>query len=173
MKMKKECHTKQGYLKKPFLSRTGFGLWQAIMIILIISGLMVVVLKYSRIAAKHTADTYEREQLELYLNGAVEMTLLAISEHNRSADGCISHYDASTIPSLPSVTKKGITYSADVNIQRYYLLSGSLDAGYCGALTQPIETEETHGMVLMEIEALATVDGNTTSRILRRTLQRP
>ena len=156
------------YLKKPILSRTGFGLWQAIMIILIISGLMVVVLKYSRIAAKHTADTYVREQLELYLNSAVEMTLLAISDHNRTTGSCIS-----APPGLPSVTKKGVTYSANVNITKYYLFAGSLDAGYCGALTEPIQSEETHGMVLMEIEALATVDGNTTSRILRRTLQRP
>ena len=126
-----------------------------------------MVLKYSRIADKHTADTYVREQLELYLNSAGEMTLLAISDHNRSTGSCIS------TTALPSVTKKDITYSANVNIRKYYLLAGSLDAGYCGALTQPIQSEETHGMVLMEIEALATVDGNTTSRILRRTLQRP
>ena len=148
--------------------KKGFGLWQAIMIILIISGLMVVVLQYSRIAAKHTSDTYVREQLELYLNSVVEMTLLEISQRNRSTLGCLS------APSgLVTVTKKGVSYSANVQIKRYYLLTGSLDADYCGVLTQPIQTPETHGMVLMEIEALATVDGNTTARILRRTLQRP
>lgn len=138
------------------------------MIILIISGLMVVVLKYSRIAAEHTADTYVREQLELYLNSAIEMTLLSISEHNRSAGlGCLPSYTP------PNVNVRSITYSAHIDITRYYLLAGSQDALDCGALTFPIQTEETQGMILMEVEANATVDGNISSRILRRTLQRP
>jgi hypothetical protein len=145
--------------------KKGFGLWQAIMIILIISGLMVVVLQYSRIAAKHTSDTYVREQLELYLNSVVEMTLLEISQRNRSVSGCLS-----APSSLSTVTKKGVSYSANVSIKRYYLYKDE----NCGpALSHYIQTPETHGMVLMEIEALATVDGNTTARILRRTLQRP
>lgn len=146
--------------------KKGFGLWQAIMIILIISGLMVVVLKYSRISAEHTADTYVHEQLELYLNSAIEMTLLAISEHNRST-GCLSSY----VP--PNVTIRSINYSANVDITQYYLLAGSQDAVDCGILSYPIQTEETHGMVRLEVEANATVDGNLSSRILRRTLQRP
>ena len=157
-------------MKKPkVLIRKGFGLWQAIMIILIISGLMVVVLQYSKIAAKHTYDTYVKEQLELYLNSIVEMTLLEISLYDRTATpDCLSSYTP------PSVTKKSVTYSANVNIQKYYLLSGSADSGFCGpGLTEEIESEETHGMVLLEIEALAVVDGNISSRILRRTLQRP
>jgi len=148
------------------LFKKGFGLWQAIMIILIISGLMIVVLKYSRIAAEHTSDTYIREQLELYLNSTVEMALLAISEHNRSI-GCLSSYTP------PNVNVRSIRYSANVDITRYYLLTGSQDALDCGVLTYPIQTEETHGMVRLEIEANATVDGNVSSRILRRTLQRP
>ena len=145
--------------------KKGFGLWQAIMIILIISGLMVVVLQYSRIAAKHTSDTYVREQLELYLNSVVEMTLLEISLRDKSV--CLSSYTP------PTVTKKKIVYSANVNIGAYYLLSGVSEFGSCAATIENIQTPETHGMVLMEIEALATVDGNTTARILRRTLQRP
>ena len=152
---------KRGFLKQ----RKGFGLWQAIMIILIISGLMVVVMKYSRIAAKHTADTYIREQLELYLNSVVEMTLLSISLQDKSS--CISNY----IP--PVVTKKGVTYSGNVDVKSYYLLNGVSEFASCAATIENIQTQETHGMVLMEIEAIATQDGNVTSRILRRTLQRP
>ena len=164
MKMKSEDQIKKG-----------FGLWQAMMIILIISGLMVVVLKYSRIAAQHTADTYVREQLELYLNGFIEQTLLAISEHNRSVvPDCLASF--SSPADVPVITKKGVTYSATSTITKYYLFPDTptiTDASDCGALTQLIQTEETHGMVMMEIEATASVDGNITSRILRRTLQRP
>lgn len=145
--------------------KRGFGLWQAIMIILIISGLMVVVLKYSRIAAKHTADTYVREQLELYLNSVVEMTLLRISLQDKTT--CVSNY----IP--PIVSKNGVVYSGNVDVKSYYLLNGISEFGSCAATIENIQTQETHGMVLMEIEAVATQDGNITSRILRRTLQRP
>ncbi|PHR54924.1 MAG: hypothetical protein COA44_12045 [Arcobacter sp.] len=151
--------------------KKGFGLWQAIMIILIISGLMVVVLKYSRIAAKHTADTYVREQLELYLNSAIELTLLQISLTPKS--NCLASFSASTTPQLPTITKKGVTYSANVNVSKYYLLNGVSEFGSCGANIINIQSEETHGMVLLEVEAIATVDGNISSRILRRTLQRP
>ncbi len=149
------------HLKK----RKGFGLWQAIMIILIISGLMVVVMKYSRIAAEHTADTYVREQLELYLNSVVEMTLLTISLQDKSS--CVSSY----IP--PVVTKKGVTYSGNVDVKSYYLFNGVSEFASCAATIESIQTQETHGMALMEIEVIATQDGNVTSRILRRTLQRP
>jgi len=135
------------------------------MIILIISGLMIVVLKYSRIAAEHTADTYVREQLELYLNSAIEMTLLEISLRDKTS--CLNTYTP------PSVTKKKTVYSANVNVTKYYLLNGIGEFGSCSAVIENIESEETHGMVLLEVEALATVDGNVTSRILRRTLQRP
>ena len=149
-----------GFLKKP----NGFGLWQAIMIILIISGLMTVVLQYSRIASKHTADTYVREQAELYLNSVIEMTLLKISLQDKSV--CLSSY----IP--PVMSKNGVVYSGSVDIEKYYLLSGVNEFTTC-SIVENIQTEETHGMALMQVEVIATVDGNTSARILRRTLQRP
>jgi len=155
-KLKPNC-----FLKKP----NGFGLWQALMIILIISGLMVVVLKYSRIAAQHTADTYVREQLELYLNSVVEMTLLEISLRDKTS--CLSTFTP------PSVTKKNVVYSATVTITKYYLLNAVSEFGSCTATIIHIESEETHGMIMMEVEALASVDSNVTARILRRGLQRP
>ncbi|MBE0498757.1 MAG: hypothetical protein IBX43_05880 [Campylobacterales bacterium] len=136
------------------------------MIILIISGLMIVILQYARIASQHTADTYIREQTELYLNSAIEMSMLAISLHDRNT-GCLSSYTP------PAVTKNGITYAADVNITRYYLLEGSADAILCGTLSYPIQTEQSHGMVLMEVEARASMGTKSVSQILRRTLQRP
>ncbi len=147
------------------IKRGGFGLWQALMIMLIVSGMMAVAMKYARISAEHTSDTYLREQTELYMNSAIEMALLAISQHDRST-GCLTSYSA------PDVTGRAVTYSSDINITRYYMLKG--DADSCApSLTQTIGTEETHGMVMMEVEAKATRDSKTVVRILRRTLQRP
>lgn len=144
--------------------RKAFGLWQAIMIILIISGLMLVVLKYSKIAAKHTSDTYVREQTQMYLDSVIEMTLLNISLHSK--DTCLSSYTA------PLKSTNGIEYSADVNITKYYLKDTD-EFGSCSSQIVQIEAEESHGMVMLEVEARAKVNGSLTTRILRRTLQRP
>lgn len=135
------------------------------MIILIISGLMMVVLKYSKIAAQHTADTYVRQQLELYLNSAIEMTLLDISLSSKA--NCPTMYP------VPNRTKNGVTYSGNVDITKYYLLNGVNEFTSCAATIINIQSEETHGMVMMEAEVNASINGVTVSRILRRTLQRP
>jgi type II secretory pathway pseudopilin PulG len=149
--------------------RKAFGIWMALLVILIVSGMMVVVLKYASISAKHTQNSYVREQLELFLNSAIEQTLLQISFHNRSS-GCLS--SATIIP----VTKRDITYSADVNITKYYLQKGSTDLTNCSTLGVQIGDGlgDSHGMVLLEVEVMATKsNGNVVGRILRRTLQQP
>ena len=136
------------------------------MMIILISGMMIVVMKYASISAKRVGDTYVREQAQLYFDSVVERTLLAISDQNRSALGCLSSFNHSFL-------KRGTQYSAHVDITHYYLLSGSPDIAYCGALSIPIESEETHGMVMLEVEVNATIDSALKVRILKRTLQRP
>ena len=151
--------------------KNGVGLIQAIMIILIVSGMMIIVLKYAAVSSKHVADTYVKEQTTLFLDSAIEQTLLAISDHNRSVTpDCLTTYSPST------VQKRDITYSANVTITKYYLQNGSQDLADCGALGVPIAdtSSNSHGMALLEVEALATkADGTIVSRILRRTLQQP
>ncbi|MEA1920567.1 MAG: hypothetical protein U9N52_12050 [Campylobacterota bacterium] len=149
--------------------RKAIGIWQAIMMILLVSGMMIVVLKYASISSKHVGDTYVREQADLYLNSVIEQTLLAISEHNRSL-GCLRSFDAN-IPNF-----RGKTYRAHVDIAKYYLLNSSQDSTDCktsGATVVDIESEETHGMVMLHVEVNASIDGDPVVRILRRTLQRP
>ena len=152
--------------------RKGLGLIQTIAIILLISGMMIIVLKYASISAKHTRNTFVREQSELFLNSAIEQALLAISFHNRSDGGkCLPTF------SPTSVTKRDITYSANVNMIRYYLQNGSDDLSDCSDLGVGIEesSDISHGMTLMEVEVNATrkSDGRVICRILRRTLQQP
>ena len=147
------------------MQRSGVGLVQAIMIILLVSGMMMIVLKYASISTKHTIDTYVYQQSELYLSSVVEQTLLAISAQDRSVK-CLSSLDT-------SFTKRATEYKAHIDITKYYLLSGTQDAIDCGILTELIGSEETHGMVMLEVEVTATVDGEEKVRLLRRTLQRP
>jgi thioredoxin-related protein len=151
------------------LNRRGFGLLQALMIIVLISGLMMVVMKYAKYSIKQTKDLYIRESAELFMNSAVELSMLAISGYERnSTNHCLSEVN------IISPDKRFI---ADVNITKYYLLRGSDDCSYCDSLCQPIDAEESHGMVMLEV----TVETNNTNpknhdtniSLRRRTLQRP
>lgn len=151
-------------MRTPQLHR-GFGLWQALMILLIVSGMMLLALKYARISVEHTADTYVREQLELYAGSVMEMSLLEISLRNKT--NCLKDYTP------PSLTKKGVTYAANVEVVRYYLLRGVNEFGSCSVPISLIESSESHGMAVLQIEATATSEGSVTHRILRRSLQRP
>ena len=155
-----------GFQKSGRGFRRGFGIWQAIVIILIVSGLMVVAMRYARVGAVHTADSYTREQAELFMQSAIEMAMLQISGHDRSS-GCLDH--------LRIVSRDG-KFIADIDITRYYLLKGSADLAACGMLGYPIESEESHGMVMREVVVRS--DPNHPKiihpvRIVRRTLQKP
>ena len=147
------------------LKKNAMGLLQAIMMILLVTGMMLIVLKYASISAKHTRNSFVREQAELFLNSAVEQTLLAISMHDRSS-GCLSSF------SPTDLTKKGITYSANIDIKRYYMQK---DNNECGSLGVEIGDGHgnSHGMVLLEVEVVAKEGSKIVSKILRRTLQQP
>jgi len=140
------------------------GIWQAIMMILLISGLMLVVLKYASISAKHTADSYVKEQAELYLNSVIEKALLDISNFDRSNGKCYSG------DNYNEPKDRGKEFTASVKIEKYYLYNETCNNNVDYT---PITTSESHGMVIMQVEVNATVDGVLTTRLLRRTLQRP
>jgi hypothetical protein len=142
--------------------RRAFGIIQAIMMILLVSGMMVVVMKYASISAKHTADSYIKEQAELYLNSSIEKVLLSISAFDRSSGECYKAFSESK-------TKRGVTYRVDIDVTRYYLVNETCS----NVAYETIETEETHGMVMLEAEVTVNVDSKERVRILRRTLQRP
>ena len=133
------------------------------MIILLVSGMMIVVLKYASISSKHTADSYVKEQAELYLNSSIEKALLEISKYDRSAGSCYGGQDYST------TENRGKKFTASVKIEKYFLYNET-----CNNVDEiNVTTSESHGMVMMKVEVNATIDGVLTTRLLRRTLQRP
>ncbi|MDD2383683.1 MAG: hypothetical protein PHN18_05790 [Sulfurospirillaceae bacterium] len=148
--------------------RKGFGLIQALIVIVMISGIMAIAMKYATLSVKQTSDAYAKESAELFMDSAVELTLLAISGQNRAVSGCLKDVN---------ITSADGRYMADVNISTYYLLGESVDCSYCGSLCTPIQTEESHGMVMLEVvvETNATHPKNLDKqiRLIRRTLQRP
>jgi hypothetical protein len=138
------------------------GLIQAMIMMLLVSGMMLLVLKYASISAKHTADSYLHEQAELYLNSSIEKALLAISAYDRSAGDCYATYSDSN-------SNRGKVFSVNITMERYYLYNESCSNVDYTTITTP----ESHGMLIMDVEVNATIDGILTTRILRRTLQRP
>jgi len=148
--------------------RHGFGLIQALIVIVLISGIMVIAMKYAQVTVKQTGDLYVRESAELFMDSAVELTLLAISGYERNTTSKCLHE--------VNITSPDKRYKADVNITQYFLLAGSSDIGYCDRNVS-IQTEESHGMAMLEV----TVETNATHpknqgkqiRLTRRTLQRP
>ena len=152
--------------------RRGVGIWQAIMIMLVVSGIMIVTLKYARIGAQHTVDTYVKEQAELFLQSAIEVAMLEISGFDRSGGECLETL---------RVTSPDQRFFADVNISRYYLFNGRNDdgnlLGLCNSQIVAVDTAESHGMVVLEV-AVTSNDAHPKApehpvRILRRSLQRP
>lgn len=148
--------------------RSAFGLPQVLMIILFIGGIVTVTMRYASLGAQHYADSYIREQAELFLQSATEAALLRISAYDRT--------DGSCMPNLTVRSSDG-KFDAAVTIEQYYLADGTTCTDTSGNLfSTAIQTEESHGMVSMRI--IVTSD-NTNAKILhpirleRRSLQRP
>ena len=142
---------------------------QALLVIVLVSGILVIAMKYANVNVKQTKDIYLKESAELFMNSAVELSLLAISGYDRnSTNSCLDEV---------SITSPDQRFLADVNITKYYLLAGSADCARCGSLCEPIDTKESQGMVMLRVvvETNATHPKNRGEKIklTRRTLQRP
>lgn len=149
--------------------RHGFGLPQALLIILFIGGIVTVTMKYASMGAKHYADSYTRESAELFMQSATEQALLKISGHNRGGSDCLSKIN---------ITSFDERFDANITINKYYLADGTSCAA--ADLSEIIQTEESNGMVDMTIVVTSKDPklnpskklGNPV-RLVRRSLQRP
>lgn len=133
---------------------------------LLVSGILTLAMRYARVSAKFTADSYIAEQGRLLIRSAIERTLLDISAHNRGSDSLALDCLKQT---KYSWSKRGIEYKCSINITKYYLK----DSKCANVETINIPDERSNGMVLMEIEMNATKDNQTILRVLQRTLQHP
>ncbi|WP_151901006.1 hypothetical protein [Sulfurimonas hydrogeniphila] len=152
--------------------RSGFNLLMAIFIILLLAGASVLTLKYTSISAKHFADSYIKEQAEIFSQSVLETTILKIEGTDRSTE-CL------TLFSLDSADGK---FTADVNISTYYLYADDYDNATgtnCNNVKKRIQTEESNGYVLINITVQTNSSNNKIGdyispvRIVTRSLQRP
>ena len=144
--------------------RHAFGLPQVLLIILFVGGIVTVTMRYASLGAQHYADSYTREQAELFLQSATEAALLRLSAYDRSSGSCMQNL---------TVRASDTKFDANITIERYYLADGTT----CNNVAYtPIQSEESHGMISMRV--IVTSD-STNAKILhpirleRRSLQRP
>lgn len=155
------------------MMRRGFNLLMALFMILILSGAAVLTMKYVSISAKHTADSYIREQAEMFARSVLEATILKIEGFDRSGGSCLS--------SLTFQSPDG-KFNANVSISKYYLFNGKDNDGSTLSscpITSPIETPESHGYVTIEIVVTTNKSSNKIGdyinpvRVTLRSLQHP
>ena len=153
--------------------RKGFGLIQALIVIVLVSGILMISMKYASVSIKQTGDLYVKESAELFMDSAVELALLSISGYERNATShCLSEV---------SIISSDRRFKADINITDYFLYKDSNDSVYCqggsGYSVHEIKSDDSHGFVMLQItvETNATHPKNANKKIklTRRTLQRP
>jgi len=147
--------------------RSGFGILQALLVIVLVSGIMTIAMKYATVSVKQTADIYVKESAELFMDSAIELTLLAISGYDRNASNdCLEKVE---------VISSDKRFIADINITKYFLYK-DYNLTACSRVEQ-IQTDESHGFVMLEatVRTDATHPKNKKKeiKITRRTLQRP
>ena len=139
--------------------RNGFGMIQVIFFMLILSGVLSLTMRYSSITIKQTEDLYIKEQAELFMSSAVELTLLGISSHNHQTN----------LLKEVTVISDDKRFIADINISTYYLYNKT------GDRITKIDTEDSNGMISLDIvvETNNTHPKNSRAvKLTRRSLQR-
>jgi len=147
--------------------RRAFSILFSLSILLIVSGILTIAMKYARVSAEYTIGSYTNEQARLLLRSAIERVLLDISRHDRGSN--INSLDCLKSADYSWSIARGVEYKAHIDIKRYYLKEGR-----CSNVdTINISSEKSHGMVLIEAEMNATIDGQLKQRVIYRGLQHP
>ena len=150
--------------------RKGIALIAAIAFLLIMATIMALMVSMTAETTKRTSNVYFQEQAHLLAKSATEFALLAISGHDRVANGnCVEQIN-STFPDAANPI-----YTVDTTI-RYIGLDCNGAAGGNMDYIDAITTPESNGTVLIDVYVTTTAATNGLSepvRFHRRTLQKP
>jgi hypothetical protein len=146
--------------------RRGIGLIWAIIILLLMGTLMSVVVKLSFISVKHTSDSYMIERAKLFMQSAIENSILAIEGFDRSGGKCLKNMH---------FIDEDKRFEANVTVLRYYIYKDEGCPSECD-ICRPIKTDFSNGYVILDVKvATLNNDRNGQKKILLDTvtLQRP
>ena len=148
------------------MKRNGFGLLNIVFLMVILSALLTIAMKYVRIGTKQTEDFYLKEQAELFLNSSIELALLGIEGYDKSTNmGFLKNI---------KIYSKDKKFIANINVTKYFIYKK--EHNITDSVRVPIESEKLSGMVLIEAEVKTNPNNpkiSTPIRIVRRSLQRP
>jgi type II secretory pathway component PulK len=146
--------------------KKAFGITTALIILVLVSFLLMLVLKSSGVGIHHTNNSYIKEQAELFLRSSIENSILAIEGYERnSSSKCLKYIN------FIDSSKR---FEANTTILRYYCYDMS-KCPNCD-IAEKIETEDSHGSVLLKTVVQTTNNVRNTNkqvRITRITIQRP
>ncbi len=129
--------------------------------LLLLSGLAVLTLSYARLHAKFFADSYNKEQAQIFMQSALEATLMRI-EANKS--------------DLHFLSEDG-RFEATAVVERCYIYQGSEhnNSNCTPANTEVIQTPQSNGYMLLRLTVQSRPNPkiSTPIRITQRSLQRP
>ena len=161
--------------------RSGMALIMAIGFMVIIAGIMASMMNLTSVTTRKTEHMYFKEQAQLLARSATEFALLAISAHDRAANGFTN---SSCVQTIATQFPAGTPYF-QINTQiRYIGLTNVDPAGTCAAnsyiatptATGSVIAPESEGTVLLDVYVSAiSANLNLSENIVyhHRTIQKP
>ena len=144
--------------------KKGIGVISTLIVMLLIATLMVVVTKFSFISIKHISDIYLQQRGALFMQSAIENTILAIEGYKRN-NKCLKYI---------TFKDEQNRFIAEIDVLRYYCY----DLADCPCdNVKKISTDRSHGYVLLKVVVESNLSNlkndNKKIRLEKITLQRP
>lgn len=151
--------------KNYILKHRGMAMIMAIFLLVVLGTLMGLSLSLTGTTTARTNDNYLHEQALLLTSSATEYAILALSGHNAVTNGCINSINAQ----YPAA---GAAAMFDINITMQYVGYSTISG--CSNYISHIDTTETNGTILMDVEVTsnANLGLDEPIRYHRRTLQK-
>lgn len=164
--------------KNSFLNpskRRGFAMIMAIILIVVLTTIMAYTLSLTSQTTKQTTDLYLREQAILLAQSAAEYSLLAISGHNRGANGntdCLGSINAQYPSSVNPLFDINVTVGY-IGLNCQNLGTTYSTNGYNYIPAAQVTTPESNGTVLLDVTVTSESNISTEPiRYFRRTIQK-
>ena len=146
--------------------RKGIGIITALIILILVAVILSAVIKLSFFNVKHISDSYMGERARIFMESAIENSIMAIEGYNRKMhNNCLKHI---------YFTDEDNRFEANVTVLRYYCYDMS-DCPNC-SIAEPIATDKSHGNVVLKVVVESNRSNPRNSgyiKLQKITLQRP
>ena len=146
--------------------RKGIGVITALIILILVAVVLSSVIKLSFLTVKHSSDSYMGERARIFMQSAIENSIMAIEGYDRKKhNNCLKHL---------YFTDEDNRFEANVSVLRYYCYDMS-DCPNC-SIAEKIATDKSHGNVVLKVVVESNRSNKRNSgyiKLQKITLQRP